>query len=278
MKIISRLVITLLIPLIIVSCTPAPSDNAETTSQTPSQAQDANEQQSSSCALILGFDNWEPYQYSDVGGKTTGLDIELISAVTNKMNCNISYQQDTWVALLNKLKNGEVDMLLGASKTEEREKFALFSDPYRTEEFSLYIRKDEAYTDRTTVSDFIHGGSKIGIVEDYYYGPEVSMLLEGSATSQYFSPGMMGELNVARLLDHDIDGFLEDSFVGASLLRRKALSDYIVAHGITINTGDAFVMFSKNSISEAQVQLFNKHLLTIKTNGEYKDIVDKYSQ
>jgi polar amino acid transport system substrate-binding protein len=282
MKIISRLVTISLVLLVINACTPGSSDDEATQNQASTTSQQSelphNNENSSECSLTLGFDNWEPYQYADVGGRTAGLDIELVSAVTQKMNCAVSYRQDTWVKLLNDLKAGEIDILLGASKTEEREQFALFSDPYRMEEFSLYIRKDDSYANWTSVSDFIQNGSRIGIVEDYYYGPEVSMLLEGSVTSEYFSPGIMGELNIARLLDHDIDGFLEDSFVGASLLRRKALSDYIVAHGITIQTGDAYVMFSKQSISEDQVKQFNKHLLAIKNNGEYASIMNKYSQ
>lgn len=284
MKIISRLVTLLLILSTMNACTPnlsedtTASNQASTATGQSGQTNPPDDQSNSDCALTLGFDNWEPYQYADVGGRIAGLDIELVSAVTDKMNCVITYRQDTWVTLLNDLQAGEVDILLGASKTEERERFALFSEPYRMEEFSLYIRKDDAYDDWTSVSDFIQNGSKIGIVEDYYYGPEVSMLLEGSVTSEYFSPGIMGELNIARLLDHDIDGFLEDSFVGASLLRRKALSDYIVAHGITIQTGDAYVMFSRKSVTEQQVTQFNKHLLSIKSNGEYASILEKYSQ
>ncbi len=281
MKIISRLVTLSLLSLTIIACTPnkvSDETNANQASAPTQQSEQAQEQINSDCSFTIGFDSWEPYQYADVGGKTSGLDIEIVSTVIDKMNCSISYKQATWVTLLSDLRAGEVDMLLGASKTEEREQFALFSDPYRMEEFSLYIRKDDSYTDWTSVSDFIQNGSRIGIVEDYYYGPEVSMLLEGSVTSAYFSPGIMGELNIARLLDHDIDGFLEDSFVGASLLRRKALSEYIVAHDVKIQTGNAYVMFSKKSVSEEHVSKFNQHLMDIKNNGEYDGIMNKYSQ
>lgn len=230
------------------------------------------------CQFVLGFDAWEPYQYVDVGDRVAGLDIELVAAVAERMGCELTYQQGTWVDLLMALKEGEVDILLGASKTESREQFAYFSDPYRMEEFSLYIRKED--TDKAeykTLSDFINSGSKIGIVGDYVYGPEVSILLDGADTSKYFVNAIMGELNVARLLDGDIDGFLEDSFVGATLLRRKALQDYIVAHGLTIHTGDAFVMFSQKSVSLEQRDTFNKQLQKVKETEHYQNILDKYS-
>jgi polar amino acid transport system substrate-binding protein len=171
-----------------------------------------------------------------------------------------------------------VDILLGASKTEAREEFALFSDAYRMEEFSLYIRKgDKVRATYKTLDEFIQNGSRVGIVEDYVYGPDVSMLLDGDKTSKYFVNAIMGELNVARLLDEDIDGYLEDSFVGSSLLRRKALSNFIVAHGITIQTGNAYVMFSQKSVTQEQLNNFNTQLTKVKSSKVYQDILTKYS-
>lgn len=231
-----------------------------------------------SCQFVLGLDAWEPYQYIDVGERVAGLDIELVAAVAEEMGCKLTYQQGTWVDLLMALKKGEVDILLGASKTKAREQFAFFSDAYRMEEFSLYIRKgDNVRAEYQTLSDFIENGSRIGIVGDYVYGPEVSSLLDSAETSQHFVNAIMGELNVARLMDSDIDAFLEDSFVGATLLRRKALSNYIVAHGITIKTGDAYVMFSQKSVTQEQLTDFNTQLAKVKKSKSYQDILNKYS-
>jgi polar amino acid transport system substrate-binding protein len=194
------------------------------------------------------------------------------------MGCQLTYQQGTWVDLLMALRQGEVDLLLGASKTQAREKFALFSDAYRMEEFSLYIRKsDKVRAGYKTISEFSQNNSRIGIVEDYVYGPDVSTLLDNPETSKYFVNAIMGEINVARLLDEDIDGYLEDSFVGASLLRRKALSKYIVAQGITINTGNAYVMFSKISVTPEQLRNFNTQLAKVKSSDIYQDILNKYT-
>ncbi|MFT6269040.1 MAG: polar amino acid transport system substrate-binding protein [Alphaproteobacteria bacterium] len=230
------------------------------------------------CKLTLGFDAWEPYQYADVGGRVAGLDIELISGVVEQIGCELTYQQGTWVDLLAALRKGDIDMLLGASKTEAREQFAFFSDAYRMEEFSLYIRKDDqGHAVYESLSEFIADGSKIGIVADYFYGEEVAELLDDPEKSKSFINAIMGELNVARLLDEDIAGFLEDSFVGASMLRRKALSEYIVAHGITIQTGDAYVMFSRQGITENQLSRFNVELRNVKKSTKYQELLTKYS-
>lgn len=278
----SYVFLLLLLPLIVSACKPEPSNeqikSLPVAADTKAISTMDKMTPEKTCQFVLGFDAWEPYQYADVGERVAGLDIELVAAVVKGMECQLTYQQGTWVDLLMGLKQGNVDILLGASKTETREQFAFFSDAYRMEEFSLYIRSgDETKMNYGTLSEFTQNGNKIGIVEDYIYGPEVSTFLDNPDSSKYFVNAIMGELNVARLLDGDIDGYLEDSFVGASLLRRKALSSYIVAQGITIQTGDAYVMFSQKSVTQEQVNGFNTQLKEVKNSGVYQDILNKYS-
>ena len=260
--------------LLLFACSPPPEKEAASAVMDEAE----NSASAPSCNLVLGFDAWEPYQYADVGGRVAGLDIELVSGVANGISCEITYQQGTWVELLAALERGEVDILLGASKTEAREEFAYFSDAYRMEEFSLYIRKDdEKSAAYMSLSEFVDNGSRIGIVADYLYGEEVAKLLDDPEKAKSFANAILGELNIARLLDEDIDGFLEDSFVGASMLRRKALSNFIVAQGITIKTGNAYVMFSKQGITEEQLSLFNAELQRVKQSETYKELLSKYS-
>jgi polar amino acid transport system substrate-binding protein len=190
------------------ACSPPPQTN-DTNSQIEQSEMLADVEPPAAieaCSLILGFDGWEPYQYVDVGGVITGLDIELISGVAQNIGCEVSYKQGTWVDLLAALKKGEVDMLLGASKTQAREEFAFFSEPYRMEEFSLYIRKgDNIHANYASLTDFVKNGAKIGIVSDYVYGDEVAQLLDDPEHAPLLVNAIMGEINIARLLDEDID-------------------------------------------------------------------------
>jgi polar amino acid transport system substrate-binding protein len=264
----------------LLACKPAPVEQTKSPAAgpTPMASEPASEQQNADCELVLGFDVWVPYQYLDVGNRVAGLDIEMVEMVVKNMGCKLTYQRGTWVSLLENVRHGKIDMIVGASKTPAREEFAMFSDAYRMEEFSLYIRKDDeksrAYQ---TVAEFVDGGGKIGVVGDYFYGPQVSMLQDGSATSSSFVSAIMGEFNVVRLLDEDIDGFLEDSFVAASMFRRKALTELIVPQGIVVNSGEVFVMFSKENVSQDVIGRFNSELHKIQSDGSYEKLVEKYS-
>lgn len=232
------------------------------------------------CQLTLGYDSWEPYQYLDIGNEVRGMDVELVRMVADRMPCKINYAQGTWIELLPKLRNGEIDLLLGASKTPDREKFALFSDAYRGEEFYMYVRKDdnEDLSKHTSFTDFVNSGNKVGIVEDYFYGDEISGLRDKKESNKQFVGAIMGELNIARLLDEDIDAFVEDSFVGASMLRRKGLNSLIVPQGLKVNTGQVYMMFSRKSVSPDVVAKFNKALGDVKNSGEYDALLKLYKQ
>jgi len=234
---------------------------------------------SHSCELKVGFDVWEPYQYIGLGREVQGLDIELIQMVAERLNCGVKYQQDSWGNLLTLLKSGKIDLVLGASITDERKTYALFSEPYRSEEFLLYIRAEQEHKFRqASVVDFVLDGNKLGTIGEYFYGDELSSLMDDQKYGKSFYPAFMGEINLARLLDGDIDGFLEDSFVGASLVRRKGLEKYITPHQAKISTGDVYVMFSRVSVKAQVVSDFNQALGELKNNGEYDKLVNKYSQ
>ncbi|MBU2876056.1 MULTISPECIES: substrate-binding periplasmic protein [Aliiglaciecola] len=278
-----KMLLVMSLSFALIACSPQQATlSSQTSEEQPlkdSQLSTDNEVESPPCSYSLGFDIWEPYQYINVDGEVSGVDIQIITGVINEMGCTVSYVQGTWVSLLEDLRLGNVDMLIGASKTPAREEFAYFSAPYRTEQFSLYIRNDDkkraAYND---IDEFIANGSKIGVVGDYYYGPQITILQDSKASSSNFVSGIMGELNIARLLDMDIDGFLEDSFVGASILRRKGLDNYIVEHGFTVTTGDIYVMFSQSSVAEADVQKFNSALDDYMQMDSYKHTLQKYSR
>lgn len=232
-----------------------------------------------SCKFTMGFDVWEPYQFIGFGREIQGMDVELIEMIADKLNCDVDYKQDSWGNLLALLKVGKIDFVLGASVTEDRKTFALFSEPYRTEAFQLYVRAHEEHRYRqATVADFVREKHKIGTIDEYFYGDELTALMDDEQYTDLFKPAFMGEINVARLIDGDIDGFLEDSFVGASLIRRKGLEKYVAPHQAKISTGDVYVMFSKATIKPEVVSEFNKALGELKANGEYDRLVAKYSE
>jgi polar amino acid transport system substrate-binding protein len=229
------------------------------------------------CNLKMGWDPWEPYQYLTPEDEVHGLEVDLISAMANEAGCDITFVQDNWMNLLAGIRNGSVDLLGGATKTAAREEFAYFSDSYRHESFSLYIRPDESdkYADKSLL-ELLEGGFMLGVTQDYLYCPQINALQDDERLSSQFVSVPITEVNYYNLTQGHIDGFLEDPFVGSFTIRRKGLQGQIEPLALEISSGDVSIIFSKESVEEETVQAFNTALAKLRETGEYREILAKY--
>lgn len=240
-------------------------------------AETSSEPKVAPCQLKLGFESWEPYQYVGLEQQASGLDIEIMQAVAGRMNCTLVLQHGTWQELLGQFRQGQLDVLLGASKTPAREQFALFSEPYRAEQFQLFVRKDDAGKfNFASVAEMVAAKHKVGLISDYYYGEQITALYSDEQMRPHFVESTMSEQNIAVLLDEQVDAVLEDSFVGAAIIRRKGLEQQIEPHSIKLEETPIYVMFSKSTVQPEQVSSFNQALQQLKESGDYQQLLSKY--
>lgn len=250
---------------------PDPDPPAEPVAAAPPAAETAT------CTLLMGWDPWEPYQYQDVDGNLRGLDVELVKAIAQTAQCDLSFVEGRWGTLMQRLQKGEVDMLTGATRNAARESFALFSQPYRPETFKLYVRQGEAQKyPFTSIAQLMQSDFRLGVTEQYTYGDNVTTLQEDPGLADKFVGATVGELNYARLLDFKIDGFLDDPFVAARAFRARNLNDQIMTHPIEIISGDVNLMFSKVSVTTETLERVDDAIRTLKADGRHRAIIDKY--
>jgi polar amino acid transport system substrate-binding protein len=265
--------------LLLFGCKPADTQtSAVIAPETPAKTTETpSEPKVEPCELRLGYESWEPYQYIGLKQQASGLDIEIVQAVASRMNCTLVTQHGVWHELLGQLKQGQLDLVLGASKTDRREQFALFSDPYRAEQFQLFIRKEDA--DKFpfgSVAEMVAAKHKVGLISDYYYDEQISALYSDELMRSQFIESSMSEQNIAVLLDDQVDAVLEDSLVGAAIIRRKGLEQQVIPHQVKLNETPVYVMFSKATVQPEQVSLFNQALQQLKDSGDYQQILSKY--
>ncbi|MBT8143087.1 MAG: transporter substrate-binding domain-containing protein [Gammaproteobacteria bacterium] len=270
--------VCLLAPFVISACEPG---NQTTQSQEPGQPTEAatptETTTAAGCELTLGWDPWEPYHYRDVGGEVRGLDIELVAAIAREAGCKLRFDQEDWGTLLQRVRSGDVDMLSGATRTADRESFAWFTAPYRTESFRLYIREGESEKfEGSTLQELLEAAMKIGTTLDYVYGDEVNRLQDDDRFAAQFQGVAVGEVNYDKLLNFNIDGLLEDSFVAASVIRKKGLDNQIDEHPLVVSTGDVHLMLSKASVDEETVDRLNAALARVKSSGTFDRIIERY--
>lgn len=230
------------------------------------------------CSLTMGWDPWEPYHYNAPNGEISGFDIQLARAIAEAAGCEISFPRHRWAALLDKVASGEIDFISGATRTPEREAFALFSDSYRSEDFVLYVRAGEAQAlTGDSLRALVESGMRIGVTDAYIYGDAVTSLQDDPEFADRFLLASVGDENATRLLDREIDGFIEDIFVGTATIRRRGLEDEIQVHPLTLQSGgEVCFMFSRASVTPEIVARFDAALEGVRASGVYEEIQGQY--
>ncbi|MBN9412489.1 MAG: TRIC cation channel family protein [Candidatus Paracaedimonas acanthamoebae] len=235
--------------------------------------------------LLNGWYLWDPYQYTihneGAGDTLTGLDIELVKAITTAAKAQVVYEPVSWRQHQEDLKNGKRDFAAGATYTAERAKFVHFSAPYRFEENSLFIRRhEESRLQFKTIVEFLHQVKqrqfRLGVIEGYIYAdPEINKWLEDPANQKLIVKANNDLENINLLLDEKIDGFLADRVVGATLIWRANHGDRINEIRLGIKT-PIHLMFSKKTVPLAQVEEFNKAIEEVKSSSTYNKIISWY--
>lgn len=231
-----------------------------------------------SCQLTMGWDPWEPYHYMDPKGQHQGLDFELVRAIAREAGCSVDFERDSWANLLASVRAGDIDLISGATLTPEREAYALFSEPYRTERFAMYVRAgDEDRYAGATLEEMLAEGMRIGVTDAYIYGPTVQALQDDPRYDDQFVIAAVGETSATRLLDGVIDAFLEDIFVATSVLRRRGLEKLVEEHPMTLESGgEVRLMFSRASVPDEVLARFDAGLRSLRETGRYEAIEGQY--
>lgn len=241
------------------------------------QATPAGAPQAMPCEIVMGWDPWEPYQYEITGGHVFGLDVDLLTAVVSNAGCEIRFQKGPWRELLQQLNEGEIDVLAGATSTSERDEFAYFTEPYRDEQFYLYVAANRLpeVADKN-FAELMADGFLVGVVDDYLYGAPISSYQDDPVYNDQFKYSSMAEINVSRLLDGQVDGIIEDKFVGASIIRHKNLSASIKPHPLHFDSSPVSIMVSRASVDPELFERINQSVRDLKANGGIDKVLAQY--
>ncbi|NBB93061.1 MAG: transporter substrate-binding domain-containing protein [Gammaproteobacteria bacterium] len=281
-----RLLVLLALGLLLAACqdTESPSARSEpeaTAADTAPEIEQTAEAQAAPvpCRLVVGWDPWEPYHYQPVGDRVQGLDVDLIGAMAERADCDLEWEQGSWASMLQLVRTGNIDLLPGATRTPQREEFARFSQPYRTESFRIHVRAEESEQwSGMALTELLGNGFRLGLTRGYIYGSEVEAILDDPRWQDQLVEVPVGELNVLHLVDFRIDGFLEDPFVAASIDHRRDWGIRFETLPLDVYSGDVHLMFSRASVDAGVVDRFDRALSELRESGEHERILDRYTQ
>ncbi|BHH84942.1 ABC transporter substrate-binding protein [Desulforhopalus sp. 52FAK] len=216
---------------------------------------------------------YPPFSYVQPDGELAGFDIDIAKALGEAMGAEVTLVAQDWDGMIPALMAKKYDCILASmSITEERLKKVNFSKKYyRTP--AKFITKKGAIP---AFSNDALKGKTVGVqratIHDQYltdvYGKDVEIKRYGSQDEAYLDL-VAGRVDL--LLADSValsDGFLKKEegkdyeFIGPDLNDRKWFGD---GAGIAIRKQDKDLE-----------ELLNKAIDTIRANGVYKSIQDKY--
>ncbi|MCP4553261.1 MAG: amino acid ABC transporter substrate-binding protein, partial [Bacteroidetes bacterium] len=208
----------------------------------------------------------------------SGLDMEILAAVVSGTACTLKHtdKEIPWKRHLVLIERGKLDLVSGASFTEERAKYAYFIGPYRAEYLALFVKKgNTAKYKISKFSDIESMDFKIGVDLGATYGPMVDAVLKkiGDRTKTIDNI----ELNRKKVLAGRIDGYL--SYLPDEPMELKKAGIDIEMHPMSlINTGDIYIMLSKKANSKEVRDALQASFDKIKADGTLSAIFKKYSE
>lgn len=234
--------------------------------------------------LKSGWYLWDPYQYLKTPNdpdSLTGLDVELQKQILKKAGFDVSITPVSWKEHQNDLRTGKRDVAMGAFYSDERAEFAYISEPYRFEENSLFTLREKVgqhtYSNLEEFLKYIPAQKpKIGIVKGYRYADEtLNAFIQDPKNKDFFIASETDNQNLELLLQGQIDGFLADRIVGATVIWRNKVGSKLSEKRLNIKA-PIYMLMSKKTISQTTRNKINQAIVELKQSPEYAQTVSWY--
>jgi arginine/ornithine transport system substrate-binding protein len=239
---------------------PAPAPAAEPVAAAPAE-------------LKVAIDpTYEPFTFKTADGQPTGFDVDIANALCEQIKRKCVFVEQVWDSMIPGLNAKKYDVIISSmSATDERKQEIDFSDKYYQTPSRVVLKKGTKFTDAASIK-----GKKIGVLkgstqEKYALDnlkPAGVVVNSYEAQDQVYLDIKSGRLDgtVADYLEVT-GGFLSKPEGAKYELVGPVLSDvkYFAGAAVALRKGEDTL---KGELNEA--------IKTIRGNGTYKTINDKY--
>ncbi len=123
-----------------------------------------------------------PPQYYKENNQWKGIDIELAEALVKEAGFKVEFVKLPWSRGLTEIRNGNIDLMLNLSITEERKEFLTFIGPQKEMKMVLVVHKNNKDLKVTDIDELIVesklNNRKIAIQQDVFYSEEFNQRLK----------------------------------------------------------------------------------------------------
>jgi arginine/ornithine transport system substrate-binding protein len=221
----------------------------------------------------IGVDaTYKPFTYKSPDGKLTGFDVDIANALCDEMKARCSFVESSWEGIIPGLRANKFDAIISSmSITDERKKAVDFTDKYYSTP-TFVIAKAGSDGSVAGLKGKRVGVLKASVQETYGHavlGPAGVTVVSYDSTQQSYLDLKSGRIDAVVVDQFEgKGGFLDTpegkgfAFVGSPLTDPKYFG---TGAGIAVRKSDADLR-----------DRFNVALKTIRANGTWKKVSDKY--
>ncbi len=219
-------------------------------------------------SINYGIDKtYEPYEFLNEDGNVDGFNVEIIKAIGNELNWNVTIYPDDWKVIRKKLEETNELDVAAYFKSAEREGNILFSRPISLVYYSIFTRSE-----RDPVEDlFSLSGKKVAIQE-------------ATIVEEYFN--QLGFLDLKELQTYSSESEAIDAVVRGdadcaitSFMTTNYKMEVENIDNIQSSSDPVFITeycFVVNKKDSALLDSLNWGLRLVKASGEYDRLFQKW--
>ncbi|MHA6494397.1 substrate-binding periplasmic protein [Pseudomonas borbori] len=230
------------------------------------------------CEKSLRWDDDAPFSLLQPDGTVVGINIDLNREVLTRLGCQVRLVKLPWARALKELELGRLDILPGAFRKPERERFAYFSGavlpPSRN---ILFMHRDAlARWPVESLLELENTAFRLGAQTNVSYGPDFHQLMAQEAFAARVALVANRDSLWRMIGKRRIDGVIADEHSGMHEIQALGLGDSITPTRVVVSTEAAELAFSKHSLDSAFVEAYVNVLQSLVNDGTYERIVQRY--
>lgn len=226
--------------------------------------------------LRIGYWNIPPHVIEVVGKKPKGAAISYFDEyIAPRLGVTVAWDEDITppTRLMDQLRNGQKDAMIFLGKTKERTDYLHYPDPY------LDILQTLAFLNSHPISRITRVSELYGLRVGFLVGGRLPDVLRDDRIKFDLIAGeRLFQRNVEKLLLGRINAIYAPLTIAlTNIIKQMEVSDQVKLVPIEfLEPVLIYTVFSKETVSEAVVEKYNKALETAGKEQPYKDYVRTY--
>jgi polar amino acid transport system substrate-binding protein len=221
--------------------------------------------------VASGHPEWPPIMFQS-GAAIDGAGPALLRKIFGDLGVAVSFPHTgTWDEVQAKARSGEVDILVAAYKTAEREGYMVYSDPYTTDPVAIFVARGRTFPFSSW--EELVGKRGIAMVGDSYgqtfddFAAARLALRRVTTSAEAFALVSSGQA----------DYLLYSFYAGNDTLKKTGTASQFESLPKFVNEEHFYITISKQSRFVSYLPLINQQIAKYKADGTVAALIAQYA-